>query len=178
MTTATPTCAPCAVGTAVAAHPRRALVVVTGDDVYEDLFPGALELQRLLLEAGFVPRVVMGTASLTAATGHDERLVVLCTASGLFDTVAQRTLERRVEGGLGLVAVHASNVLPVDAPLADLIGSRYGSHGRLPHESRYRVEVDSHHPMMRGIEPFDVTHEAPRVFGRCYAGCGSRLRAA
>lgn len=164
MTTATPTCAPRASDSTVAEHPRhalvrRALIVVTGDDVYEDLFTGALELQRLLLEAGFVARVAVGTAWLRTEPDADERLVVLCTAAGSFDTVAQQTLERRVEAGLGLIAVHASNVLPADASLADLIGSRYGSHGPPPHESRYRVELEGHHEVTRGIGQFEITHE-------------------
>ncbi|MFF5292014.1 ThuA domain-containing protein [Paractinoplanes globisporus] len=138
---------------------RRALVVVNGDDVYEDIFTAAMELPGLLGEAGFAATVGMGTGHLTAVPRQHADLVVLYTAAGWFGTAAQRELERRVEAGTGLIAIHASNVLAADAPLADLIGSRYAGHGPRPHESRYRVNVDVGHPLVRGLQPFEITHE-------------------
>jgi type 1 glutamine amidotransferase len=160
MTTESTMCAPhSATESQVVKSVPRALVVVTGDDVYEDLFTAALELQALLVEVGFAARVAMGVGCLTAASEHDERLVVLYTASGQFGSEAQRELERRVMAGTGLIAVHASNVLPTEAALAELIGSRYESHGPHPHQSRFRVELDRRHQMVREIEPFEVSHE-------------------
>lgn len=138
---------------------RRALVLVTGDDVYEDIFTAATELPRLLGEAGFATTVGMGAGHLAAVPEHREDLVVLYTAAGWFGSSEQRELERRVEAGTGLVAVHASNVLAADAPLAELIGSRYAGHGPRPHESRYRVNFDAGHEFVRGLQPFEITHE-------------------
>lgn len=157
MTTGSPT--PNAAAPAgLAERVRRALIVVTGDDVYEDIFTAARQLQQLLVEAGFAARVAMGAGRLASEPEHEE-LVVLYTAAGWFDAVAQRELERRVEAGTGLIAIHSANALPADAPLAELIGSRYGSHGPRPHESRYRVEFDGRHQIVQGIEPFELTHE-------------------
>ena len=136
----------------------RALIIVTGDDVYEDIFTAALELQQLLVEAGFAARVAMGAGRLAGEPAHEE-LVVLYTAAGWFGAAAQCELERRVAAGAGLLAIHSANVLPADAPLTGLIGSRYGSHGPRPHESRYRVEFDGRHQIVQGIEPFELTHE-------------------
>lgn len=138
----------------------RALVLVTGDDVYEDIFTAALELQALLVDVGFVARVAMGAGRLVSEhVENDEELIVLYTAAGWFGAAAQQALLQRVEAGAGLVALHSANVLPDDAVLAELIGSRYRSHGPRPHESRYRVEPDGSHALTRGIAPFEITHE-------------------
>jgi uncharacterized protein len=134
---------------------KSALLLITGDDVYEDIFTAVRELAGLLGEAGFVPTVGVGVQRLATRTD----LVVLYTAAGLLGPAAQRELERHVEAGTGLVAFHASNVLAPDAPLADLLGSRFAGHGPRPHESRYRVEFDAGHELVRGLRPFEITHE-------------------
>jgi len=140
-------------------HDRRALVVVGGDDIYEDIFMAALKLQEVLVAAGFAPEVAMGTGRLESEAARTEQLVVLYTAAAPVSELAQRVLAQRVESGVGLVAVHASNVLAPDAQLADLIGSRYASHGPLPHESRYQVEVDADHEITAGLGGFALAHE-------------------
>jgi uncharacterized protein len=146
----------------------KALVVVNGDDVYEDVFAASLELQDILTAAGFATAVGAGTARFDdAAALADTDLVVLYTATGEFPPQRQRALAARVRGGAGLLAIHASNVLgtpgahvdPAYAEAFALIGSRYVSHGPLPHESRFRVETDGRHPVTRGIGAFEITHE-------------------
>ncbi|MCU1527113.1 MAG: Trehalose utilization, partial [Frondihabitans sp.] len=74
----------------------------------------------------------------------------------------QARLAEAVRAGAGLVSLHASNVLPETegaGVLRDLIGSRYSSHGPLPHESRFLIETDSEHPVTAGVDDFSVTHE-------------------
>jgi uncharacterized protein len=133
---------------------KSALLLVTGDDVYEDIFTAATELPRLLGEAGFVATTRVGGLS-----GSRADLIVLYTAAGMLGPAEQRELERQVEAGAGLVAFHASNLLDPDAPLAGLVGSRFAGHGPRPHESRYRVEFDAGHELVQGLRPFEITHE-------------------
>jgi type 1 glutamine amidotransferase len=147
----------------------RALVVINGDDVYEDLFSAGLKLAEILVAAGFAARASMGTARLAdrAATG----LFVLYTALGDFPQSRQAALAGAVRSGAGLLAVHASNVFPGTAAGPDpayrvahrLIGSRYVSHGPPPHESRFQVETEQRHPVTRSTEPFGITHEHYRI---------------
>ena len=135
----------------------RALVVINGDDVYEDLFSAGLKLAEILVSAGFAVRTAFGTGRL----GEAAYLVVLCTALGYFPPDRQAALFDAVRGGTGLLAVHATNVSP--GPVYRLIGSRFVSHGPAPHESRFRVETDPDHPVTRHVRPFEVTHEHYQV---------------
>jgi type 1 glutamine amidotransferase len=159
---------------------RTATVAVNGDDVFEDLFTAAGELQGLLAAEGFATRISLGTArfedtsdpALPPADGDDsgDDLIVLFTAGGRFTEQARRGLARAVHGGAGLIALHSTNVpstadksaLAAD-PLPSLIGSRYISHGPPPHESRFTVLLDGAHELTAGIAPFDVTHEHYRI---------------
>jgi uncharacterized protein len=138
-----------------------ALVAVTGDDVYEDMFTAACELQALLTEEGFAAGTALGTARFEG--GVDDDVVVLYTAAGEFTAGQRRGLDRAVRAGTGLVAVHSANVPAAPPggadPLEALIGSRYVSHGPPPHETRFTVELDPSHEVTAGIPPFDVTHE-------------------
>lgn len=150
-------------------RPRdRAMIVVSGDDVYEDMFSASLRLQDILVGAGLAARAVMGTAALAKAADAD--LVVLYTALGDFPARAQAALASAVAAGTGLLAVHSASVFPARAPDADgvadshrvvarLIGARYLSHGPAPHQSRFRVLTDQQHPVTGGLTPFEVAHE-------------------
>lgn len=146
-----------------------ALAMISGDDVYEDLFTAASALRSALTEEGFATRTALGTARLDGAADAD--VVVLYTALGRFTAEQREGLARAVHGGCGLVAVHSTTVLasPPDQPdesdrlLAELIGSRYLSHGPLPHESRFEVRLDAQHELTAGIAPFEVTHEHYRL---------------
>jgi type 1 glutamine amidotransferase len=147
----------------------RALIVINGDDVYEDLFGASLELQGIMTDAGFVTDLRMGMGAFTGSVETLEELdmVVLYTAMGEFNIEQQRGLAAAVDGGMGLIAIHASNVFGSDnghiadeyLTAFDLLGGRYASHGPPPHESRFTVALDCEHPITRGIGPFAITHE-------------------
>jgi type 1 glutamine amidotransferase len=146
-----------------ASRPPRALVVIAGDDVYEDLFGAADKLKEILTGSGFSVRVAMGMNRFSFDFGgtSETDVVVLYTAVGEFPEDAQRGLADAVAGGVGLLAVHASNVLsPATESIAlELIGSRYASHGPQPHESRFTVHFDPAHALTTGLDEFDITHE-------------------
>jgi uncharacterized protein len=144
----------------------RALVVINGDDVYEDLFSASLKLQEILSTAGFAARAAMGTQRLANAVRYD--LVVLYSAMGSFPCRVQAALASAIAAGTGLLAVHSASVFPSAADgtvaadhrlAASLIGGRYRSHGPAPHQSRFRVLTDEQHPVTRCVTSFDITHE-------------------
>jgi type 1 glutamine amidotransferase len=145
------------------------MVVITGDDVYEDLFTAGGKLQEMLTREGFTARLRMGTAVLRNAADAD--LIVLYTAMGAFPEPAQSALTGAVEAGTGLIAVHSANVFPHVGGRLDpnyqqafgLIGSRFTGHGPQPHESRFEVMPDQRHPVTRGLDPFKITHEHYRT---------------
>lgn len=155
-------------------RPPTAVVVLNGDDVYEDLFSAGLKLQELLAGLGFITRTAMGTAALAALAERAADLIVLYAAMGYFPPARQAALAEAVSAGAGLLAVHASNVFPSAEGRLDedyrqafgLIGSRYVSHGPRPHESRFRVEFCPDHVLTpdRGDSgPLEITHEHYRV---------------
>jgi type 1 glutamine amidotransferase len=144
----------------------RALVLINGDDVYEDLFTASTQLQQILVGAGFAAQVVVGTDRLTMAAKAD--LVVLYTALGLFPQRRQKALADAVAAGTGLIAVHSTSVYPCSPDggvaeshqaIAELIGCRFLSHGPDPHESRFTVGVSRTHPVVGELAAFDITHE-------------------
>jgi type 1 glutamine amidotransferase len=144
----------------------RALVLINGDDVYEDLFIASIKLQEILVGTGFAARLVAGTDRLTLAAEAD--LVVLYTALGQFPEARQKALADAVAAGTGLIAVHSASVFPRSPDggvaddhrlIAELIGCRFASHGPDPHESRFTVGVSGAHPVVRGLAAFDITHE-------------------
>ncbi|MFJ3416179.1 ThuA domain-containing protein [Streptomyces sp. NPDC086082] len=149
-----------------------ALAVISGDDVYEDLFTAASALESALTDEGFAIRTHLGTAALDGAARTD--VIVLYTALGRFTTGQRAALAQAVRGGCGLVALHSTTVLASppdqldegDRLLAELIGSRYVSHGPRPHESRFEVRLDPDHELTTGIAPFEVTHEHYRLATR------------
>jgi type 1 glutamine amidotransferase len=131
-----------------------ALVLVNGDDVFEDMFTAADQLADLLADAGFAERTAIGMGRFDGTGTAD--LIVLYTALGEFTPDQRACLDDAVRSGAGLLAVHSTNVPP---ELFDLIGSRYVAHGPPPHESRFTVRLDDTHEITAGIEAFDVTHE-------------------
>lgn len=157
-----------------ACRPPSALVIINGDDVYEDLFTAGLKLAGMLVPAGFRTRTAMGTACLDQHcldAGGAPDLFVLYTALGHFPPSRQAALASAVRSGAGLLAVHAANVFPGSGAVPgpdyrtayQLIGSRYASHGPAPHESRFLVETDQEHPVTRRLAPFEITHEHYQV---------------
>jgi hypothetical protein len=147
-----------------------ALIVICGDDVYEDMFTASLELQDILIDEGFVARVRMGMSGAVAEAGRED-LIVLYRAMGEFTPAHQAALAEAVRGGAGLLALHSSNVFGSNGGELDeshrtafeLIGSRYVSHGEPPHESRHTVHLGGTDAVTDGIEPFELTHEHYRI---------------
>jgi uncharacterized protein len=142
------------------------MVLINGDDVYEDLFSASSKLQEILVDTGFAARLVAGTARLSVAAEAD--LVVLYTALGVFPQSPQKALADAVAAGTGLIAVHSASVFPCSPDgrvaddhrtIAELIGCRFVAHGPHPHESRFSVGISSAHPVVRGLAAFDITHE-------------------
>jgi len=139
---------------------KRAVVVLGGDDVYEDLTGVADAVAQLLAEAGFATRSRMGTAALLHLA--DAELVVLDTAVPELTLERVEALAEAVRAGTGLLVMHASAVAPegdAGRRLAALVGARFASHGPRPHESRFTVETDPAHPITDGIGTFDLDHE-------------------
>ncbi len=142
-----------------------ALVAISGDDVYEDLFTASRKLTDIAIAGGLVTRAAMGTGWAAGAADND--LVVLYTAMGSFPEPAQAALAAAVRAGTGLIAVHSANVFPGRDGALDpgcrqafaLIGSRFSGHGPAPHESRFTVRADQGHPVTRGLAPFEISHE-------------------
>jgi len=143
-----------------------ATVVLTGDDVYEDLFGAGVELQELLAEEGLVTRVRIGCGSLASGAPGDDAVIALYRAAGDLGPRERAGLQDAVAAGTGLLAVHSTAYFDdgaeADDALAGLIGARYLDHGPRPHESRYRVHL-AEHPVTAGVEPFDLEHEHYRL---------------
>jgi type 1 glutamine amidotransferase len=136
---------------------RTALVVVDGDDVYEELLTAADALRDILAAAGWAARIGTGTARFAGYDGPRAGapgLVVLYRADQGMAPAAEDGLRRAVRDGLGLVGIHTT---AYRAPA--VLGAHYASHGPLPHESRFTVALDEHHPLTAGIAPFEIVHE-------------------
>lgn len=144
-----------------------ATVVLTGDDVYEDLFGAGVELQGLLADRGLATRVRLGSGSLAGAGPDGDTVIALYRAAGDLGPRERAGLQEAVASGAGLLAVHSTAYFddgPAgDAALADLIGARYLDHGPRPHESSYTVNLAADHPVTAGIAPFELQHEHYRL---------------
>lgn len=142
---------------------RRALVVIAGDDVYEDLFTASCELQDLLASLGFVARVRIGTAALQEVRRGE--LVVLYTAGAPVVGAQLDALRSAVESGGGLVSIHSS-VLPQGDDYDRLAGVVFRSHGPLPHEGDIVLRVEHGHPLapdLAGVDGAVIAHEHYRT---------------
>lgn len=148
--------------------PLTAMVVVAGSDVHHDLLGAALTFQSVLTDAGMRTRRAVGLERFagplppTATTD----VFVLYTAGGSLNQREQEALSRIVEGGKGVVAVHASIVFSSDGTpgspdrtRAELLGCRYLSHGPDGVSGRYRVEITAEHPITEGVADFDIDDE-------------------
>jgi uncharacterized protein len=144
----------------------RAEVIVNGDDVYEDLLGVSGAVLDIAARAGLATTRVLG-AGRFLRRGQDVDVYVLCTATGSFSMRAQEALSQLVANGVGVLALHASNVFSDGAegtaqrggPLHQLVGSRFVSHGPPPHSSRFRAHFCGRHPLTKGLHDFYVDHE-------------------
>jgi type 1 glutamine amidotransferase len=146
-----------------------ATVLISGDDVWEDLFGSSLELAAIAVEAGLATRsrVGLGAFAELVSSGEPPDVLVLYTAMGESTPAQQRALQDAVHGGMGILAVHTAVVFPSEGghvadshrTLFELLGSRYSSHGPQPHESRFEVQFEPGHPITEGLDDVTVTHE-------------------
>lgn len=152
--------------TATATAAATATVVLTGDDVYEDLFGAGVELQGLLAAEGLATRVRIGCGALGLDDPREDAVIALYRAAGDLGPRERAGLQEAVAAGAGLLAVHSTAYFDdgpaEDAALAELIGAQYLDHGPQPHESRYRVNLAAH-PVTAGVEPFELEHEHYRL---------------
>jgi type 1 glutamine amidotransferase len=151
----------------------NAIVLISGDDVYEDLLGSSAELVEIVSAAGMSTRARVGLGSFVELeqSGQAPDLLILYTAMGECTPAQQRALSDAVAGGMGILAIHTAVVLPNEgdsiAPthraLFELLGSRYSSHGPQPHESRFTVMLDRGHPITAGLADFEIGHEHYRL---------------
>ena len=147
----------------------RALVVVTGDDIHHDLLSAATVFQQLGSEAGFATQRGMGMNRFVEprpATG-EAATYLLYTAGGAFPGAQQRALAEAIAGGKGLVGIHGAGIMgvvgdgldPEWQPMYELLGNRYLSHGPGHHEGRHTIEIIGDHPVVEGVEDFELFDE-------------------
>lgn len=91
----------------------QAVILVGGDDVYEDLFGASFALADIAAEAGFIAsrRMGLGSVAWFADRGSMPDVLALYTAMGEASQRQQQALADAVAAGMGLVAVHTANVL-------------------------------------------------------------------
>lgn len=147
---------------------RRALVLVTGEDIFHDLAAAGPMLQRLAVDAGSAASLCVGLQRFreprTGTPSPD--VLVLYTHGASFPTDEQEELAALVRDGTGLVAVHCTNVLrgtpevldPADRPMFELLGSRFRRHPPVV-SARHRVDVVGGHPITEGLEGFELDDE-------------------
>jgi type 1 glutamine amidotransferase len=146
----------------------HALVVLAGEDAYHDLAAAGPMLQRLALDAGFAAHVGVGLQRFREPRAQTATadVLVLYAFGALFPTAEQEALAASVRAGLGLVAVHCTNVLstvgdaldPADRPMFELLGSRFVAHPPIV-AARHRVEVVRGHPVTDGLVDFELWDE-------------------
>jgi type 1 glutamine amidotransferase len=149
-------------------HPRAIDGVLIASGKYHDIDFARLELLKLLAEDQNVRiRVFEDYSNLDAI--RDASFLVTYTCDVTPSLEQQEALRAWVEGGGRWYALHGtSSILRflanglVDSPnwaphLMETLGSQFIAH---PPIAPYRVELaDAAHPLVHGIEPFDVTDE-------------------
>ena len=128
----------------------EAMVLVGGDDVYEDLFGASAELAAIAGEAGFVAHRRMGLGSFAWASqyGQTPDVLALFTAMGEATARQQQALADAVAQGMGLVAVHTAAAAP------DRIAAAASFHGGM-------LVTDT---------PESPHRQLPRITARLYFG--------
>ncbi|MFP4140481.1 MAG: ThuA domain-containing protein [Phycisphaerae bacterium] len=138
----------------------NAMVLVAGTDRYHDLLAAGRALQDVLLGEGWVAPVHMGLDRFDDREFSDAEVAVVYAMRPRPRQTAQDALTRRVEEGLGLVAIHSANVVD-DAEefrtYTQLIGSRFNRHDPF---DRLAVSIDQpDHPITRGVADFTIEDE-------------------
>ena len=150
------------------AHPTRIDCVLVASGKYHDIDFARLELLKLLAEDERVRvRVFEDYSNLDAIRRADFLVTYTCDVMPSLEQ--QEALRAWVEGGGRWLALHGTNSILrflanglVDSPawaphLMQTLGTQFIAH---PPIAPYRVEVaDPHHPLVRGIEPFESDDE-------------------
>lgn len=143
----------------------RTLLLVDGFDHFHDLMGAAASLQRTLL-ADWIPTPVATGMARFAERGRvaaGAQVVVLYLTGSSLTAADLEAFEARVRRGLGVVAVHASNVGVGDLSpggsgegLLGIVGSRFTGHADF---GRLGVEVVGRHPVTEGVDRFEIDDE-------------------
>jgi|GEM_PF-780824 len=143
----------------------RTLIIVDGSEDAHDLWLAGQSIQRTLTHAYLPAPLVYGMARFELnwyQVQYAQTLVLYLVGAAMSETDLA-ILERRVEEGMGLVVLHASNV--VGGSITDegrfgrffeMIGSRFTTHEEF---GRFEVEVTQDHPVTQGITSFSTDDE-------------------
>ena len=143
----------------------QAMVIIAGTDIYHELVNGGLALQKTLIDAGIATRLSVGMQRfhnpLAATVSAD---VYIIYSNGQYMTLAdQQALAQSIEGGKGLVVLHASNVFADEMASLEhhhtwfnLVGSRFKGHAAFTHLS---ISIKREHPITADIADFEIDDE-------------------
>jgi type 1 glutamine amidotransferase len=149
--------------------PKRAMVLVVGDDVDHDLLQAAPALSRIASDAGFITTPAAGMQRFIdpfESTANQD-VFLLYKAGGEFTPAQQEAFAQRIRSGGGVVALHCSNVMGSVEPDAangfatwfGVLGNHYLSHGPGYHKGMQRIEVVAQHPITEGVSDFELYDE-------------------
>ena len=148
---------------------KRAMVIVTGDDVDHDLLSAAPFFAKLAAQAGFVTTAAAGLQRFINPflVTRQQDIFLFYKAGGEFSPEQQAEFAALIRGGKGLLAIHCSNVLgAVDADTVpnfrgyfEVLGNRYLSHGPGHHQGPQTIEIVAQHPITDGVTDFDLFDE-------------------
>jgi type 1 glutamine amidotransferase len=90
---------------------------------------------------------------------EDADVLVFFTVGYRLDQAQDRALERFVEDGGGLIAIHCASASFGNSPVwFRLVGARFAGHYKSLHKLNV-VVTDPKHPIMQGVEPFSIVDE-------------------
>jgi type 1 glutamine amidotransferase len=119
--------------------------------------------QKILLEASIAARLSVGLERYDHRSDWDAPVMVVNAMAPIFPVQYQRALATRVSSGMGLVVLHASNVIPEEMTGYNesdswqrMIGSRFLSHPPFCH---FRVQIQHDHPVTAGLSDFEIDDE-------------------
>ncbi|HIZ37419.1 MAG TPA: ThuA domain-containing protein [Candidatus Ruania gallistercoris] len=157
--------------TVASAPPRRALVVRGGWDGHVPVAATDLFVP-FLREAGFAVDLHHDLDVYTdAATMAGTDLIVQCWTMGTITADQVRGLRTAVENGTGLAGWHGgiADSFRASSAYLHLIGGQFATHPALPEEQRsggsadnfltHTVQITGDHPIVAGIEDFELTTE-------------------
>lgn len=138
----------------------NAQVIVAGTDLWHDLLAGGQAVQKILLEGGHRATLRIGLERFNAEQEPAPDVYVINAMAPRISRRGIETLAAKVAGGVGLIALHATNVTPPDLEgqegFFSLIGSRFVSH---PEFARFTVKPAVPHPLTDGVGEFEADDE-------------------